>query len=111
GGGGEKRVVLEDEADAAPLRRQRDTAALVEPHVVARRDPARARLQQSCDDAQDGRLPGAGRADERDARLDPKAQPEVERPKSDGDVVEPERCHERPSRRVTRRSTLTSTRR
>ena len=61
----EERVLLEQVADAAPLRRHVDAAFGVEPDAVGERDDAVARPQQARDDAQHRRLPGSRRADER----------------------------------------------
>ena len=69
---GEERVLLEQVAHAATLRRDIDAALRVEQDRVAERDDAALRPQQPGHDAQHGRLPGAGRPDERErlARLD-----------------------------------------
>ena len=63
-----------------------------------------ARLDETRDRAQQRRLPGARRSDQRDRRLDVERQLEVERPKRDDEPVDGERCHESPMRSVTSRS-------
>jgi hypothetical protein len=57
---GEEGVVLKDETDAAALGRQ------AVPRDAVERHPAARRLRQAGDDAQDGGLSSAGRADESD---------------------------------------------
>ena len=58
----ERRVVLEDEADAAVLRPPSR-------HLLARdRDRPGVRLLKACDDPEERRLPRPGRAEERDER-------------------------------------------
>ncbi len=81
-----QRVLLEDEADRALLRRQIDAGVRVEPRVIAERDPPAVGTAQAGDRSQDGRLAGPRGADERhrlatDAQLDV----ERERPKAEGD--------------------------
>ena len=60
----EERELLRDVPDRAPLRRPVHAAGGVEPDVVAERDPACGGPVQPGDGAQDGRLAGAGGADE-----------------------------------------------
>jgi hypothetical protein len=62
----EERVVLEDEADAAMLGRQREAEGAVEPGFAVERDAAAARLGETRDDAEHRRLPRAGGPDEGD---------------------------------------------
>ena len=93
----EERVLLEDEADRAPLGRQVDLPRGVEPRPLAERDPPAVGAAQPGDRAQHRRLAGARGTDERD-RLgaDAQADAELERAKGDGDV-ELERRHEESS--------------
>ena len=65
----EERVVLEDEPDAAPVRGQVDAARLEE-RLAVEDDPPLRRPHEPGDRVQHGRLPRAGRADERE-RLAP----------------------------------------
>ena len=90
----EQRVLLEDEADRAPLGRQVDLRGGVEPRPLAERDAPAIGPPQPGDGAQDGRLARARGPDERD-RLgaDAQAEAELERAKGDGEV-ELERLHE-----------------
>ena len=62
----EERVVLEDQADAPPLGRQRHAPLRVEPLLPVEQDAAAGRLNEARDDAQHGGLACAGGADERD---------------------------------------------
>src|SRR5437868_5958239 len=52
----EERVLLEDEPDAALVRRTRDAPLGVEPDLVVERDPAPWRTHEPGDRAQDRRL-------------------------------------------------------
>jgi len=70
----EERIVLEDVADRPGFGRDVDPPRGIEPHVVSERDPARLRSQQPGDRAQEGRLAGARRPDERERPL-----PDLER--------------------------------
>jgi hypothetical protein len=63
----EQRVLLEEVAAAAPLGRQLDPPAGVEPGLAAARDAPAARPQEAGDDPQHARLAGAGRPGQRDA--------------------------------------------
>ena len=94
----EKRIVLEDEADAPLLRRQSAPRRAVERHASARR------LQQTGDDAQHRRLARSRRPHERDGALDGERQLEVESAKRNAEVEE-EASH----LRVRSSSALTST--
>ena len=69
----EKRVLLEDEPDRAPLRREVDAAPRVEPGVRAERDLPSLGPQEPCDRAQHARLPRSRRSDERE-RLPPELE-------------------------------------
>ena len=62
----EQRVLLEHEADRAPVGRPVDPPRAVEPDVVAERDPAARGPVQAGDAAQHGRLARARGPDERD---------------------------------------------
>ena len=106
----EERVFLEDEADAPLFGRQVDAAIAVEEDEVVDRDSSRPRAREPGDRAEDRGLPGAGRTDERERRSDLETQLEVERPKSDVDLVEDEFCHVRPIRSPASRTMLKSTR-
>ena len=64
----EERVLLEDQADAPAFGRHVDVALAVEEDVVVDRDASRPWTREACDRAQDGRLAGAGRSDERERR-------------------------------------------
>ena len=66
----EEGVVLEDEADAPLLGRERDAPLGVEPGLSVERDAASTRLGEARDDAQHRRLAGAGGPDERDGARD-----------------------------------------
>ena len=85
----EERVVLEDEPDAAAGRGQGDVARLAS-NQTSPPDAMRpgGRRDEPGDRAQDGRLAGAGRPDERHRRVDVEAQLEAESPKRDGDLFE-----------------------
>ena len=90
----EQRVLLEDEADRAPLGRQVDLRGGVEPRPLAERDAPAVGAPQPGDGAQDRRLAGARGPDERDGLgADAQADAELERAKGDGEV-ELERLHE-----------------
>ena len=60
----EKRQVLEDIADGAPLRRQAHRAAGVEQEALPRDDAPGSRLREARDQPQRERLAGAGGAEE-----------------------------------------------
>jgi hypothetical protein len=60
-----KRVLLEDEADSAPLGRHVDPTSPVEPGLRAERDDAALGPEEPSDCAKDARLTGSGGADER----------------------------------------------
>ncbi len=101
----EERVVLEHEPDAPALRRQarcrgrRRTTS----RRPTRSDPLRG-LSSPATARSTVVLPAPDGPTSATRRRRPEGQPEVERPKRDGEVVEAERCHERPSRRATSRS-------
>jgi hypothetical protein len=61
---GEEGVFLEDQADPAPIRREEDPLSGVLPDLAVERDRAAARPDEACDHGQDGRLAGAGWADQ-----------------------------------------------
>ena len=67
-----ERVVLEDEPDAAPLRRHLD--APIEPRLGPERDEPARRPDETGDRAQHGRLPGSRGPDERE-----RLRPDLER--------------------------------
>jgi len=77
----EQRVILEDEPDAAALDRERDPGRGVEPGLPADGHGPPLRPQQAGDRAQERALPGARRADEREALarsdLDPHVEAEI----------------------------------
>src|SRR5439155_26132504 len=73
----EECVVLEDEPDSPPVGREREPERGVEPRLAVERDAAASRLGEPGDDAQRGRLAGAGGPDERDRARD--LEREVER--------------------------------
>ena len=105
----EERVVLEDEADAPPLGRQRRRPCsnhVSSPHRIepplGRTSPAIA-LRTVLFPAPDGPTRATVAAD-REAYL------ELESPKRDGDVFEGDRCHERAILSVRSRTALTRTR-
>ena len=109
----EQRVLLEDQTDSPAFGRHVDVALAVEEDVVVDRDASRPGTREACDRAQDGRLAGAGRPDERD-RLAPDAQLEIEliRAKGDGDDdVELERFHDDSSLYDSSTAPLSTTRR
>ena len=89
----EERVVLEDEPDAAPVRRRATMPRPPSNHdLVADSDAARRRPHEPGDRAQHRRLAGARRPDERDASSRPsRLSRRLERPKRDGDLFEGER--------------------
>jgi len=62
-------VLLEDETDTTVLRAEVDPARRVEPRLIAVDDTAVASNKPG-NEAQEGRLSGAGRADERDRAVD-----------------------------------------
>jgi hypothetical protein len=62
----EECVVLEDVADRALLRRPVHAPGFVEPGLVSQSDDAALGSSQPGDGAQNRRLAGAGRPDERD---------------------------------------------
>ena len=62
----EEGVLLEDVADRALFRPPVDAAGPVVPDVLATCDRARPRTHEARDRPQDGRLPSAGRPDERE---------------------------------------------
>jgi hypothetical protein len=69
-----QRVLLENEADGATLRRYVDPPLGVEQHLIAEKDPARIRLDETGDRAKYRRLPGSRRADEGERlRSDPES--------------------------------------
>jgi hypothetical protein len=76
----EERVVLEDETYPALLRRHDDTGVGVEPDFLVAADPTGGGLDEAGDRVEDCGLAGAGRADERDGRVDREAQAELEIP-------------------------------
>src|SRR5947209_16391142 len=74
----EQRVLLEDEADAALLRSQRDPARRVEPDPVAQHHAASSRTCEAGDHAKHGRLARSRGADERDRPLDLERERQLE---------------------------------
>ena len=105
----EERVLLEDEPDRAPLRRERDPSLGIEPGLRTELDPARGRPEQSRDRAQDARLPRSGRPDERE-RLAPDLELYTEREGAKRVVeAEVERVHEGRSLTKRRMAALTMT--
>jgi hypothetical protein len=62
----EERVILEHVTDRALFGLPVHAPCRVEPEVVTELDPARVGSRQPGDEAQDGRLAGARRPDERD---------------------------------------------
>src|SRR5262249_43249429 len=78
----------------------------IDPGLVVAADSAGGGLDEACDRVQDGALAGAGRTDESDRRVDAEAQAELESPKRDSDLLEGDRCHERPILSVSRRRAL-----
>ena len=105
----EERVVLEDEADPAALRRHEDAPLGVEPGLLVAADRAGGRLDEAGDRVEDGALAGSRRPDERDRRVDREAQVELESPKRDGDLFEGDRCHESAILSVSSRTALIRT--
>src|SRR5262249_42116108 len=105
----EERVVLEEEADAPVVWAEGDAFGGIEPARAVRRDAARRRQAQACNRADYGRLPGAGRLDEGDRRVEVEAQAEAEGPKRYNDLFEGERCHVSPILSPSRRMTLKRT--
>src|SRR5262249_7833291 len=103
----EQRVLLEDEPDAPLLRRQVPVG--IDPDVVVDGHTSGLRPCQARDDPQHRRLARARRPDERDRPLDLERQAELEGPKKKGDLVESERCHERPRWSPARSTMLMST--
>jgi hypothetical protein len=63
---GEERVLLEHETNRPLLRASIDALRGVEPDIACARNGSAGRLSETCDCAQQGRLPGPGRADDRD---------------------------------------------
>ena len=83
----EERVLLEDEADGARLRRQVDARLRVEPRPLAEGDATAVGCAQAGHRSQHRRLAGPGRADERHrVALDGQLDVERKRPKAEGDV-------------------------
>ena len=72
-----RRAAAPAQVDAAAASNQTSSSTAIAPGL---------RPHEPGDRAQDGRLAGAGRPDERERRADLEAQPELERPKRDGDV-------------------------
>src|SRR5580765_3922961 len=105
----EERVVLEQEADRAPVDLDVDSPLAVEPRLARDRHGTRPGCREARDHPQDRRLAGPGRADESDHSVDLERQLEVERPKRNVDRVEDEFCHERKRRRKISRATLKRT--
>ena len=90
----EERVVLEDEADAAPVGRERDVPRAVEPDLARRRDAARrpaGRAPRSRAARSSCRRPDGPTS----AIVEPTSRlsSEAEGPKRDGDLFEGELCH------------------
>src|SRR6185503_9494412 len=107
----EEGVVLEHVADRPFLRRAIDARGRVEPGVAAEPHGPRVRPQQPRDRAEDARLPGTRRPDERE-RLAPdvRAQLEAEGAETMGEV-EAERVHPGTSFTASSSAALTTTRR
>src|SRR5439155_22509277 len=81
-----ERVLLEDEADPPPLRREEDAALDVDPGLAVQLHPARVRAGEPGDHAQDRCLAGTRRPDERDGPLDGEPEAQLERAKSQAEV-------------------------
>ncbi len=73
----EQRVILEHEADRAPLRRQPDAVMRIQPRLAADGDATLGRHQEPGDGAQHRRLAAARRTDERHELARPARQRHV----------------------------------
>src|SRR5262249_32276645 len=107
----EEGVVLVDEPDPTAFGRDEVLRRRVEPDVAAAADPAGCRPDQPGDRVQHRRLARTRRADERDRRVDLKAQFEGEGPKRNPDRLELELLrHDSPILRPRSKMTLIRTR-
>ena len=87
-----ERVLLEDEADPPPLRREEHAALDVDPGLAVQLHATSVRAGEPGDHAQDRRLAGTGRPDERDGSLDGEPEAQLERAKTETEVRR-EGCH------------------
>ena len=105
----EERVVLEDEADRPPFRRDVHPARRVEPGLLPEEDTTPRGPQEPGDHAQDARLPGPRRADQGERlRSDLEPQLEIERAEGVGKICVEDR-HDGTSLTARSRTALAAT--